>query len=154
MFFFTFLFPSYYHYVIYRVVSTISDGCNQSLFVFFYVHIHICMQTHKYTIKTSGHSSYLQLSRISCAPSYISLFYANSIKPVDSQGYPLTSSTGFTCYLHRCISYFDSLPGRRSIYNNTSLFVAFTYHVINRFILVNKKLHLPFSYVLLIFALI
>ena len=85
-------------------------------------------------------SSYLQLSRTSCAPSYIIvlrplnstrrqsrlspdilnrmhrvilLFYAHSIQTVDSQGYPLTSSTGCTCYLHRCISYFDSLAGSK-----------------------------------------
>ena len=41
----------------------------------------------------------------------ILLFYAHSIQTVDSQGYPLTSSTGCTCYLHKCISYFDSLAG-------------------------------------------
>ena len=41
----------------------------------------------------------------------ILLFYAHSIQTVDSQGYPLTSSTGCTCYLHRYISYFDSLAG-------------------------------------------
>ena len=41
----------------------------------------------------------------------ILLFYAHSIQTVDSQGYPLTSSTGCTCYLHRRISSFDSLAG-------------------------------------------
>ena len=41
----------------------------------------------------------------------ILLFYAHSIQTVDSQGYPLTSSTGCTCYLHWCISSFDSLAG-------------------------------------------
>ena len=34
-----------------------------------------------------------------------------SIQPVDGQGYPLISSTGCTCYLHRFISSFDSLAG-------------------------------------------
>ena len=34
--------------------------------------------------------------------------HLHSIQPVDSQGYPLKFSTGSTCYLHRCISYFDS----------------------------------------------
>ena len=36
VFFFSFLFPSYYHSVVHCVVSIISDGCNQSSFVFFY----------------------------------------------------------------------------------------------------------------------
>ena len=34
---FPFLFPSFYHSVIYRVVNIVSDGGNQSSFVFFYV---------------------------------------------------------------------------------------------------------------------
>ena len=50
----------------------------------------------------------------------ISLFYAHSIQTVDSQGYPLTSSTGCTCYLHRCISYLTAWPGRKSICNTWS----------------------------------
>ena len=33
------------------------------------------------------------------------------------------SSTGCTCYLHRCISYFNSPAGRRSIYNMTRVTV-------------------------------
>ena len=37
LFFFPFLFPSYRHFVIYRVVSIVSDSRNQSSFVFFYV---------------------------------------------------------------------------------------------------------------------
>ena len=36
---------------------------------------------------------------------------SHSIQPIDSQGYPPISSTGCTCYLHRCISLFDSLAG-------------------------------------------
>ena len=40
---------------------------------------------------------------------------SHSIQPVDSQGYPLISSTGCTCYLHRCISHLTAWPGRRSI---------------------------------------
>ena len=81
-------------------------------------------------------ASYLQLTWTSCAPSYIivlhplnsirrqsrlssdildwmhqviSLFYPYSIQPINSQGYLLTSLTGCTCYLHKRISYFDSL---------------------------------------------
>ena len=38
-----------------------------------------------------------------------------SIQPVDSQGAPLISSTGCTCYLHRCISHLTARSGRRSI---------------------------------------
>ena len=37
MFSFSFLFPSYYHSVTFRVVSIVSDGRNQSSFAFFYV---------------------------------------------------------------------------------------------------------------------
>ena len=33
--YFPFLFPSYCHSVVYRLVSIVSDGCNQSFFVFF-----------------------------------------------------------------------------------------------------------------------
>ena len=36
---------------------------------------------------------------------------SHSIQLVNSQGYPPISSTGCTCYLHRCISYFDSSAG-------------------------------------------
>ena len=36
---------------------------------------------------------------------------SHSIQPFDSHGCPLISSTGCTCYLHRCISSFDSLAG-------------------------------------------
>ena len=83
-------------------------------------------------------ASLLQLTRTSSAPSYIIvlhplnsirwqsrlspdnlnrmhrvilLFFAQSILPFDSQSHHLTSSTRCTCYLHRCISYFDSLAG-------------------------------------------
>ena len=37
LFFFPFLLPSFCHSVVYRVVSIVSDGRNQSSFVFFYV---------------------------------------------------------------------------------------------------------------------
>ena len=42
-----------------------------------------------------------------------------SIQPIDSQGYPLISSTGCTSYLHRCISHLTAWPGRRLICNTT-----------------------------------
>ena len=38
-------------------------------------------------------------------------YFPRGSKPLDSQGHPLISSTGCTCYLHRCISSFDSLAG-------------------------------------------
>ena len=41
--------------------------------------------------------------------------HLHSIQPVHSQGYPLISSTGYTCYLHRCISYLKTRAGRRTI---------------------------------------
>ena len=41
----------------------------------------------------------------------VSVTISYSIQPLDSQGYILIFSTGCTCYLHRCISYFDSLGG-------------------------------------------
>ena len=53
----------------------------------------------------------------SCLTRVISLFYTHSIQPVNSQGYPLISSTGCTCYLHRSISHLTAWPGRRSICN-------------------------------------
>ena len=37
LFSFPYLYPSYYHSVIYRVTIIVSDGRNQSSFVFFYV---------------------------------------------------------------------------------------------------------------------
>ena len=40
------------------------------------------------------------------------------IQPIHGQGYTLLFFNRITCYLYRCISYFDRPPGRRSIYNN------------------------------------
>ena len=36
--------------------------------------------------------------------------HQHPIQPVHSQGYALISSTGCTCYLHRCISYLTARP--------------------------------------------
>ena len=41
-------------------------------------------------------------------------------QPVYSQSYPLMSSTGCTCYLHRCISYLTARPCRRSVCNRST----------------------------------
>ena len=65
-------------------------------------------------------ASSLQLIWTSCHRGYIIIWHpptscerhnSHSIQPFDSQGCPLISSTRFTCYLHRCISSFDSLAG-------------------------------------------
>ena len=56
----------------------------------------------------------------SCLTRVISLFYVHSIQPVDSQGYPVISSTGHICYLHWCISHLTAWSGRMSICNTTS----------------------------------
>ena len=65
-------------------------------------------------------ASSLQLTWTSCRRGYIIIWRpstscehhnSHSIQPLDGQGCPLISSTGCTCYLHRCISSFDSLAG-------------------------------------------
>ena len=65
-------------------------------------------------------ASSLQLLWTSCHRGYIIIWSqptsyerhnSHSIQPLDSQSRPLISSTGCTCYLHRCISSFDSLAG-------------------------------------------
>ena len=69
-------------------------------------------------------NSDLQLTRTSCSPGLYNCltatcfsehhictqFNSSTIKVI-----PLISSTGCTCYLHRCISYLMAQPGRRSI---------------------------------------
>ena len=57
----------------------------------------------------------------SCVNRVISLFYAHSIHPVDTQGYPLIFSTRCICYLHRCISHLTAWPSRRSICNTITI---------------------------------
>ena len=47
-------------------------------------------------------------------------------QPVNSQGYPLISSTGCTCYLHWYISYLTARSGRRSIFYTSLLLSCFT----------------------------
>ena len=64
-------------------------------------------------------ASYLQLTEpvcgtglYNCLP-YTCFLWASHlhpIQPVHSQGYTLISSTGCTCYLHRCISYLTARP--------------------------------------------
>ena len=65
-------------------------------------------------------ASFLQLIWTSCRRSYIIIWRpatscerhnSHSIQRLDSQGHRLISSTRCTCYLHKCISSFDSLAG-------------------------------------------
>ena len=46
---------------------------------------------------------------------FLRALHLHSVQPVESQGYLLMYSTGYTCYLHRCISSLTSRSGRRSI---------------------------------------
>ena len=55
-----------------------------------------------------SHPGYIIICR---PPASCERHNSHSIQPIDSQGYPPISSTGWTCYLHRCISYFDSSAG-------------------------------------------
>ena len=65
-------------------------------------------------------ASSLQLIWTSCRQGHITIWRPStscerhnlhSIQPLDSQGLPLISLTRCTCYLHWCISFFDSLAG-------------------------------------------
>ena len=50
--------------------------------------------------------------------------HMHPIQPIHSQGYTLISSTGCTCYLHRCTSYLTARP--RSICNKFSISTLFS----------------------------
>ena len=75
-------------------------------------------------------ASSLQLIWTSCRRGYIIIWrplfflrasqFRTQFNPSTVKVISWYSSTRCTCYLHRCISYFDSLAGRRSIYNTTS----------------------------------
>ena len=47
--------------------------------------------------------------------------HLHPIQPVHSQGYTLISSTGCTCYLHRCIFYLTAQPRVNMLHNNSFL---------------------------------
>ena len=71
---------------------------------------------------------------VQCPPSSCGCHKLHSFNPSTMKATLCYSSTGCTCYLHRCISYFDSQPGRRSIYNIMfyvymlwTFYVRFTY---------------------------
>ena len=64
-------------------------------------------------------ASYLQLTEPVCGTGlyncltptcFLWASHLHPIQPVHSQGYTLISSTGCTCYLHRCISYLTAQP--------------------------------------------
>ena len=66
---------------------------------------------------------WLQLTELPVAPSYIMVYihllllgvtYAPNSTHLQSR-YPRISSTGCTCYLHKCISYLAARSGRRSM---------------------------------------
>ena len=68
-------------------------------------------------------ASSLQLIWNSCRRGYIIIWHpptsrerhnSHSIQPLDSQGRPLISSTGCTCYLHWCISSFGRVGGQHA----------------------------------------
>ena len=66
-------------------------------------------------------ASYLQLTRTSCRRGYMIIWrpffflrasqFRTQFNPSKVKVISWYSSTGCTCYLHRCISYFDSLTG-------------------------------------------
>ena len=79
-------------------------------------------------------ASSLQLIWTSCRRGYIIIWSpptscerrnSPSIQPVDSQGNPSISSTGCTCYLHRCIFHLRARPGRRSICNISAFLLSY-----------------------------
>ena len=85
-------------------------------------------------------ASFLQLTWTSCCRGYIIIWRpptscerhnSHSIQPLDSQGRILISSTGCTCYLHRCISHLTAWPGQRSICNTHTHTHAYTYSFVN-----------------------
>ena len=64
-------------------------------------------------------ASYLQLTEPVCGTGLYNCLtstcflwapHMHPIQPIHSQGYTLISSTGCTCYLHRCISYLTARP--------------------------------------------
>ena len=70
-------------------------------------------------------TNWLQLTEPVCGPGlyncltstcFLWASHLHPIHPVHSQGYTLVSSTGCTCYVHRCISYLSARP-RVNIYN-------------------------------------
>ena len=56
LFFFPFLLPSYCHSVVHHVVSIVSDGCNQSSFMFFYI-VFESSYRYVYAVFNTGKSS-------------------------------------------------------------------------------------------------
>ena len=76
-------------------------------------------------------ASYLQLTEPVCSTAlynclsstcFLWASHLHPIQPVHSQGYPLTSSTGCTCYLHRCISYLTAQPRVNMLHTKTEAF--------------------------------
>ena len=76
-------------------------------------------------IKTSCRRGYIIIWR---PPTSCERHNSHSIQPVDSQGYLPIPSTGCTCYLLRCISYFDSSAGGQYV---TFDLKTFFYHLLS-----------------------
>ena len=81
---------------------------------------------------------WLQLTRTSCGTGlyncltstcFLWTSHLHPTQPVYSQGYLLISSTGFTYYLHRCISYLTARPARWSICYKCIFMVKIIVHV-------------------------
>ena len=78
-------------------------------------------------------ASYLQLTEPVCSTGlyncltptcFLWASHLHPIQPVHSQGYNLISSTGCTCYLHRCISYLTIQPRVNMLHNVTSVAIT------------------------------
>ena len=76
-------------------------------------------------------ASYLQLTEPVCGTGlynsltptcFLWVSHRHPIQPVHSQCYTLISSTGCTCYLHRCMSYLTAWPRLNMLHVNPTLF--------------------------------
>ena len=94
-------------------------------------------------LRHGSHSSiFSPTAWTSCRRGYIIIWHppasydrhnSHSIQLLDSQDRPLISSTGCTCYLHRCISYFDYLAGSEVTMQQSSHNYFSKFHMWNFF---------------------
>ena len=87
------------------------EGCKPSVWSWF-SRWHLISKTLTLTNWTSCRKGLYYCLTFTC---FLWASHLYPTQPVYSQGYPLISSTGCNCYLHRCISYLTARPGRRSI---------------------------------------
>ena len=85
--------------------------------------------------------SYLQLTQPVCGTGlyncltstcFLWASHLHPIQPVHSQGYTLISSTGCTCYLHRCISYLTAWPRVNMQHSLSDCLVSYPGHSLGR----------------------